>query len=145
MSVYKEGYHAVELIQKQSKQIYSDACDYGAPTKQDDEIWKWVKQASEWHGIKSTYKRVGYSTASKEASIVISLMNEWKYSDDAEYGKRLNEDDYTEYFKITYIKTNMKRSLHPGNDGFFTVEKITDSTLRKEYKKAVNAQLGITA
>lgn len=145
MSVYKEGYHAVELIQKRSTQIFSDACDYGAPTKEGDELWKWVKQAVEWYGIKSTRGAHLISDREKQIEIIISLMDEWRYSDDAEYGKRLNEDNYTEYFKITYFKTRMTRSLHPGNDGFFTVEKITDYNLRKEYKKAALAQLNAAA
>ena len=35
MSVYKEGYKAIEMIERSSKQIYSDACDFGAPTKKE--------------------------------------------------------------------------------------------------------------
>lgn len=44
MAVYREGYKAIEMIEKSSKRIYNDACDYGAPTKSGDVIWNYAKQ-----------------------------------------------------------------------------------------------------
>ena len=140
MSVYKEGYHAVELIQKQSKQIWPDACDFGAPTKEGDEVWNWAKQLTEWYGIKKTRTFHSFSHGTKQVSMIVSLMNEWKYSDDMDNGKRVNEDDYTEYFRVTYYKTKNEQF-----DGFFEVEKVTNPKLISKYKADMEEQMNLTA
>lgn len=33
MAIYREGYKAIEAIERASKRIYNDACDFDAPTK----------------------------------------------------------------------------------------------------------------
>lgn len=123
MSVYKEGYHAVQLIQSNSRQIWPDACDFGAPTKKDDVLWNWAKQLADWYGIKSTRKVTGLNV-SKQADIYISLMDEWKT------GK-------TEFFHLIYYKTPSIK----GYDGFFEITKVTDSKLIAELTKAEEKQM----
>jgi len=129
MSVYKEGYHTVELIQKQSKQIWPDACDFGAPTKKDDDLWKWVKQASEWYGIKTCRK----SDYTGHVSTIISLIDEWAVSDG-----RKTEEQATEYYHINYYKG---KNIPGGYDGFFEVTLITDSQIKKQLAAAEEAQM----
>lgn len=106
MSVYKEGYYAVELIKKQSKQLYADACDFGAPVKKGDDLWNWAKQAIDWYGNPKTRKQDNYGTGTT-VSQVIELMDEWNT------GKE-------EHFKITYTTTRRDKRM----DGFLTVSKI---------------------
>ena len=62
MSVYKEGYMCVETITNASIQIYPDACDFGAPTKQGDEIWNAAKQLVEMYGDEGTRTGEVYPT-----------------------------------------------------------------------------------
>jgi len=124
MSVFKEGYHALELIQKQSKQIWPDACDFGAPVKEHSELWNWVKQLCDWHGIKSTREITGEGKH-KTVSIHVSLMDEWK-------------PPYpTEFYKVTYNKC----PGIPDADGFFEFYKVTDLKQINELTKAEEAQM----
>lgn len=129
MAVYREGYSAVKDIQNQSRQIWPDACDYGAPTKIGDRLWNTVKQAIDWYGIKSTRtsKMKGHVTA------VISLMDEWAVSDG-----RKTDEEATEYFKIDYYA--IKR-IPGGYDGFFEIVKITDSQTKKQLAAAEQSQM----
>ena len=100
MSVYKEGYHAVQLIQQHSRRIYPDAADFGAPTKQGDDLWMWVKQAIDWYGVKGSRQQTDYSTGTT-VSHNIKLIDEWNTKRE-------------EYYKITYTT----------HDGYFTVDKL---------------------
>lgn len=122
MSVYKEGFYAVEEIQNQSKQIYQDACDYGAPVKVGDSLWNWVKQACEWYGVKGTRK---VSCGGKQVDMVISLMNEW------------TPPYKTHYFKISYFKTGGNEKNF---DGFFEVSEIKSAKEISEFKSIESKQ-----
>lgn len=106
MSVYKEGYYALQLIQNNSRQIYPDAADYGAPTKQGDDLWNVVKQVIEWYGVKGSRQQTNYSTGIT-VSHNIKLMDEWNTGREEEY-------------RITYITTRWNK-LH---DGYFQVDKV---------------------
>lgn len=53
MAIYREGYHAIELIEENSVQIFPDACDFGAPVRKGDEIWNRSKQLIDWWIIRS--------------------------------------------------------------------------------------------
>ena len=106
MSVYKEGYHAIQLIQSQSKQIYPDACDHGAPTREGDSLWAWVKQLIDWYGVKGTRQQTNYSTG-KMVSHIIILKDEWN-------------GGWEEHFKITYTTTYGNKN----HDGYFQVERV---------------------
>ena len=76
MSVYKEGFYAVDLITKASRQIWNDSADFGAPTKKGDNIWAWTKQLVEWYGVEGTKKVERYSTGTS-VSQTVELMDEW--------------------------------------------------------------------
>lgn len=133
MSVFKEGYHALEIIQKQSKQVWPDACDFGAPVKEGDSTWIAAKQLSDWYGIKSTREVSVINSANKTVKVVVSLMDEWSVSD----GHKTAEQA-TQYFEVSYYKApNI-----PGNyDGFFAVEEITNPTYINKLKLAEEAQM----
>lgn len=105
MSVFKEGYHAVKMIQDQSLYIYHDAADYGALTTKGDNLWTWVKQAIEWYGVKGSRRQTTYSTG-VTVSHDIKLMREYGNGGD-------------DHFRITYTTTNLKPY-----DGYFQVEKV---------------------
>ena len=123
MSVYKEGYYAVELIRKNSTQIWPDACDMGAKTKQGDVLWNWAKQLCDWYGIKSTKKVEVFNEMNKVTSIYVSLMDEWKT------GK-------TEFFKVTYTKASFSNLY----SGFFEVEKVLAGTKQYSDLKATEKE-----
>jgi len=125
MSVYKEGYHAVELIQKGYKQIWPDACDEGTPVKEGDQTWKWVKQLCEWYGIKSTREVSVINAGNKTVKIVVSLMNEWQ------------PPYQVQYFEVSYYKAPR---IPGGYDGFFAIEEITNPTYIQKLKIAEKAQ-----
>ncbi len=75
MSVYKEGYYAVKEIQKNSKSIYPDACDFGAPVRKGDVIWNWAKQLVDWYGVEDTRDENRYSTG-RSVSNKVCLIDE---------------------------------------------------------------------
>ena len=135
MSVYKEGYHALELIEKNSKQIWQDACDFGAPTKEGDEVWNWTKQLVEWYGIPSTRKSTVYSKQNAEVSIIVSLIDEWAVCDEIK-----TIEQATEFYKITYFKHSIINA-----DGFFTAERVVNKEEIKAYKKAENDKINAAA
>lgn len=113
MSVYKEGYHAVELITKRSKQIFSDAADHGAPTKKGDEIWNAAKQLVDWYGVKGTRKEHKYASGQTVAHQV-TLMDEWAVSDG-----RKTEAQATDLYVVTF--TSCTSGACKGYDGFVMV------------------------
>jgi hypothetical protein len=132
MSVYKEGYHALELITKEAKQIWPDAADFGAPVKKDSSLWNWIKQLTEWYGIKSTRYASAPDKKHMTASIYVHLMDEWAVSDE-----RKTEEEATEFYKVTYNKT----PGIPNYDGFVEYYKVTDPKTIKELTNALEAQM----
>ena len=104
MSVYKEGYHAIELIKKKSVQIYADACDFGAPIKIGDELWNWVKQLADWYKVEGTREAGSWGV-----SITVELMDEWNTGAE-------------ERFRVTYCRTKIGECK--GFDGFVNVVRI---------------------
>lgn len=84
MSVYKEGFHALSLIEKHSKQIYSDACDYGALVCKGDDLWLWTKQLVEMYGEKNSRIADRYATGST-VQTTVSLLDEWSTGDEFLY------------------------------------------------------------
>lgn len=115
MSVYKEFYHAIKLIESNSKRIYEDACDYGALTQVGDELWNWAKQLVEWYGKNENGEKKrtqeDYSTGTTVTSIV-SGIDEWITGN-------------TEIYKLTYVsvKKGIKKDGKLYN-GFLQIEKI---------------------
>lgn len=100
MSVFKECYYVIDQIKKQSCQIYSDACDFGAPVRIEDKLWNMVAQIVDENGIISTR-----SSGDWGVSIKIKTMDE------------VSGD--TEYYLISYCKTNKGKCK--GYDGYFVV------------------------
>jgi hypothetical protein len=76
MSVYKEGWNAVQTIGGRSARVYPDACDYGALFRQGDDTWVQAKTAAHFYGIKETRKVETYLTG-KTATIEFELMDEF--------------------------------------------------------------------
>jgi len=76
MSVYKEGYYIIKQILENSKQIYNDACDYGAPVTKGDNMWNRMKQLVDDFGLPETRTVHDYGIG-KTVSIHIKLMDEW--------------------------------------------------------------------
>jgi len=76
MSVYKEAVHAIATIENQSKRIYPDACDFGAPVKKGDDTWNWAKQLVDWFGVEGTRKEHRYATGATVSQKVSYMPNE---------------------------------------------------------------------
>lgn len=106
MSVYKEGYHAITHILKNSKQIFPDASDFGAPTKKNDTTWNYIKQLVNTYGEKDTRKLIKYSTG-KTVTQIVSLIDE--------HGSRKEE-----HFKVTFTTTTSNKNM----DGYVYIEKL---------------------
>lgn len=74
MSVYKEGYYIIQQIKENSTQIYTDACDYGAPVTKGDSMWNMMRQLVDDYGLPETRWVSGNG---KTVSIHIKLLDEW--------------------------------------------------------------------
>lgn len=131
MSVYKEGYHALEEIHKSAKQIWPDACDFGTPVKEGSTLWNSIKQLCEWYGIKSTRAVSAADKKHRTVSIYVHLMDEWAVSDG-----RKTEKEATEFYKVTYNKT----PGIPGYDGFVEYYKVISKGPIEELEKKLEAQ-----
>lgn len=97
MSVYKEGFHAVELIKKNSRKIWNDAADFGAPVKKGDEVWNWTKQLVDWYGVEGSRKEERYATGVTVKNRV-SLLNEWTDGGEVMY-------------EVTYVSVSNNKNL----------------------------------
>lgn len=117
MAVYREGYKALELIQKRSKQIYDDACDFGALTRKGDELWNAAKQLIDWYGDKNR-KQEDYSTGAT-ITCDFTLIDEWAVSDE-----RKTEEEATEKYRLTYVHCKNGIKTKEGKyDGYFYIER----------------------
>ena len=97
MAVYREGYDFVKTIETNTKRIFNDAYDEGAPVTKDDELWKQAKYAIKAYGITE-------SRSEDECGIYITieLMDEWAFSDG-----RKSEEEAIDRFRIFY--SSLKR------------------------------------
>lgn len=116
MAVYREGYHAVNEIQKASIPIYPDACDFGAPTKKGDKIWKIAGQLVSQYAVEGTRKEYRYATG-RSSSAVVSLLDEWAVSDGFKTPAQARDLFNIEYTSCTSGACN-------GFDGYITVTKV---------------------
>jgi len=116
MAVYKEGYMAIEAIERQSVQIYPDAADFGAPTKKGDKLWNYAGQVVSMFGDKETRKEERYSTGSS-VSCRVELLDEGAYMDERKTAKEA-EDNY----RIEYV--TCKTGKCKGYNGFLTITKL---------------------
>lgn len=110
MSVYKEGYHIVESLLKQSKQIYPDACDFGVLVKKDDKNWNQLVQLIEWYGKEGT-RKVNSCGVTQQ----VMLMDEWAVSDE-----RKTVKEATEIFQVDYNRISRMKDV----DGLITITKL---------------------
>lgn len=115
MAVYREGYHFLEQIQKQSIRIYSDACDIGVPVKKNDSTWNTAAFIVKMYGETETRKTYKYPRT-EVVSIEIELMDEWAVSDGRKTVKTA-----TEVYVLTFVKT--KEGACRNFDGFITISK----------------------
>jgi hypothetical protein len=117
MSVYKEGFAIVEMLERNQAAIYNDAADCGVFTKFKDATWKAVVQLVEWYAVKGTRKATNAGPTT-----TIKLIDEWAVSDE-----RLSINDATILYQVTY--TTILDPFNPslvqkGCNGFFTIQKI---------------------
>lgn len=121
MSVYREGYNAVKVIEQQSTQIFNDACDYGAPTVKGDAVWN-AAQTLKTYAIEGT-RKVNKTLLGNVYTIEIKLIDEWAVSDE-----RKTLAQATERYRLTYTQCANKRLLgtliRKDIMGFFELEKI---------------------
>ena len=110
MSVYKEGYHIIESIMNQSRQIFPDAADFGVPVTENDSNWNDIKQLVEWYGVKET-RRIDKWNGGSSVVCIVELMDEWAVSD-----RRKTEDEALERFKVYYTSHSGKieGKIHSG-------------------------------
>ncbi len=132
MSVFKEGYHAVREIEQNSKQIWNDSADFGAPVKEGSSLWNEIKTLTDWYGIKSTRGISVQDTNHKTVSIYVHLMDEWAVSDE-----RKTEEEATEFYQVTYNKCPDIKD----HDGFVECHKVTSPSKIKELEVRLETQL----
>jgi hypothetical protein len=116
MAIYREGFHAVETIQKQAIRIYDDACDFGVPVKKNDANWNLAKMLFTMYGDKETRQQHNYSTGTNVYTF-FTLIDEWAVSDER---KTLKEA--TETYSLCY--TTCRTGKCAGYDGFISIRKI---------------------
>jgi hypothetical protein len=107
MSVYKEAVHAINLIKKNTKRIYPDACDEGTPVRKGDEVWNWAKQLVEWYGVEGSRKVVKYSTGTTVSNRVRYMPNE--------HGSSVYKT-----VTLTYVTTRHDKDI----DGYIILEEV---------------------
>jgi len=107
MSVYKEGFMIVGILERTAMNIFPDAADHGTPTKKDDRYWNMAKQLVDFYGVEGTRKVDQYGTG-HTVSQDIELMDEWDTG-----------DRYT--YNLMYVSCNS--GACKGMDGFFSIIK----------------------
>lgn len=115
MAIYREGYKAVEEIEKKSVRIYRDASDFGAPTRKGDNIWNYAKQLVDWYGIEGTRSENRYSTG-RSVRCDVKLVDEWAVSDE-----RKTLEEATEIYSVEFISCNSGQCKD--KDGYIMIYK----------------------
>ena len=121
MSVYKEGYKALEIITGQARQVWNDSCDYGTPTTEGDSIWNTAKQLVDTYGKKETREVFKYSTGIT-VNVIVELIDEWAVSDE-----RKTLEQARERFIISFVGMKGLRKIwknKPRPTGYITVNQI---------------------
>jgi hypothetical protein len=121
MAVYREGFAAIDIIEKASVQIYNDACDFGAPCKKGDKIWNTAKQLVDWYKVENSRKQYNIGNKPYGVENVVELMDEWALGD-----RRKTVEEATEYYKVSYHKMSKGvDGAYRSYDGFISIEKIS--------------------
>lgn len=97
MAVFREAFNAMELIQKNSSQVFSDAADYGAPYVKGDKIWDACQQLASYHdpGTEKSEKWKGGKT------LEIIVIDEWAVSDGR---KTVEQATFTVVMSVNSLK-----------------------------------------
>lgn len=114
MSVYREAFSALSLIAGNSVRIFSDACDFGAPTRKGDEVWVAAGVLAEYSKEKTNVSK--YATG-QSASKVVTVVDEWAVLDE-----RKTIEKATEAYLLVYTECNYGKCA--GMDGYISVTKI---------------------
>ena len=115
-STYKEGYKAVEELEKASTRIFQDSADYGVPSKKDDQYWKKVQGLIKYYGIDGTKKIDTYGVG-KTLQYDIELVDEWAVSDE-----RKSIEEATDKYRIKFI--TCITGACKDKTGYFTINKL---------------------
>lgn len=110
MSVYKEGWHAVNVLETRQRPVFDDAADYGVPVIKGDDNWNLTKQLVDWCGDKETREVHRYMTGTT-ATVIVELIDEGD----------MNRGKITK-FRVEF--TSHKRTGRCHFDGYVTIEKI---------------------
>lgn len=113
MSVYKEFFHAVQIIETHSRQVWNNACDYGAPTKKNDAVWGAMQTLADYV-IDGTRKVERYETGTT-VEVEVYGIDEWAVADDC-----VSQEDAVVKFKMIYVTTNKAKQF----DGYVYLEQI---------------------
>ena len=105
MSVYKEGYYTIGLIEANVGKIFYNRDVYGAPTREDDTLWEQAAMLIEMYGDKTT--RV------EQRGVMVKC--EFTLIDEHRTGK-------TETFLLEYQKCTS--GLCNRYNGFLRIEKL---------------------
>ena len=118
MAIYREGFKAIEAIEKSSKRIYDDAADYGALTNKGDEIWNTAKQLVDWYKVEGKREENRYSTG-RSCSAIVELIDEWAVSDE-----RKTIKEATERYEACFVGVEGGIKTSEGRyDGYIYVNK----------------------
>lgn len=118
MAVYREGFTIVENLLNNSRQIFSDAADYGVLVKKGDEFWNQAKQLVEWYGVEGTRKEERYSTG-VTVKHDIELMDEWAVSDG-----RKTEEQATIQYTVSFVSLSTRHRETKGYNGYITIDQL---------------------
>tara|TARA_R110001599_G_scaffold162598_3_gene351854 strand:+ start:2511 stop:2861 length:351 start_codon:yes stop_codon:yes gene_type:complete len=114
MSVYKEGYSAVQKLTEAQTQVYPTSCDYGAPVNKGDRLWNIASLLVKDYGLDGSRKITTYATG-QSVEVKIELINEWAVSD-----RRKTLEEAIDHFTLSFVTTQ----LLDWHDGYITIEKI---------------------
>ena len=114
MSVYKEAFSALSVIAGNSVRIFSDACDFGAPTRKGDEVWVAAGVLAEYSKEKTNVSK--YATG-QSASKIVTVVDEWAVLDE-----RKTIEKATETYLLAYTECHYGKCK--GMDGYISVTKI---------------------
>ena len=113
MAIYKELSLFINKLQKESKQIFPDAADFGYPIRIADPMFNHSKYIIEDYGIKNSRQQQDYMTGK-------SVSHELKYIDEAAVSDGVKSiEEATTIFVLTYVTCTT--GACKGFNGYFTI------------------------
>lgn len=116
MSIYREGYYALEVYTQKKQRIFNDAFDEGVFVKKGDKNWNMFKMLADMYVDDPKTRKM---ITSNQVQVEFSLINEWLVSDEIK-----SIDEATDEFELLYYKFRPQDKnlvLRSGFDGFFTI------------------------